>query len=170
GRDFEIKAYTFDAEIHPLEVKEGKLVLPESPTGQETAIGADLDDVLNQENGKRLLGIVVLTDGRQQAIAPRDESAQDIAAKLRHQSYPAFPVVFGEPRGLGGVKDVAVVDFPPPASVFVKTQMAIHGEIKVSGYVGQPIPVRAIMETSGGTIEVARKDVTATADGQVLPV
>src|SRR5208282_3500498 len=43
GREFEIKAYTFDAEIHPLEVKEGKLVLPESPTGQETAIGADLD-------------------------------------------------------------------------------------------------------------------------------
>ncbi len=171
GRDFEIKAYTFDAEIHPLEVKDGKLVLPDSPSGNQTAIGADLDDVLNQENGKRLLGIVILTDGRQQALAPRDASAQDIAAKLRHQSYPVFPVVFGQSRGLGGVQDVAVVDFPPPASVFVKTEMAIHGEIKVSGYVNHPIPLRVFMETPEGKMEqIAQKEITATADGQLLPV
>ncbi len=154
GRKFEIKAYTFDAETHPLEVKDGKLVLPDSPSGQQTAIGAALDDVLNQENGKRLLGIVILTDGRQQALAPRDASAQDIAAKLRHQGYPVFPVVFGQSRGLGGVQDVAVVDFPPPAAVFVKTEMAIHGEIKINGYVNQPIPVRLLMETPEGKMEV----------------
>ncbi|MEI8373871.1 MAG: glutamine amidotransferase, partial [Planctomycetota bacterium] len=171
GRDFEIKAYTFDAEIHPLEVKDGKLVLPDSPSGNQTAIGANLDDVLNQENGKRLLGIVILTDGRQQALAPRDASVQDIAAKLRHQSYPVFPVVFGQSRGLGGVQDVAVVDFPPPASVFVKTEMAIHGEIKVSGYVNHPIPLRVFMETPEGKMEqIAQKEITATADGQLLPV
>ena len=154
GREFEIKAYTFDAETHPVEVKDGKLVLPDSPTGQQTAIGAALDDVLNQENGKRLLGIVILTDGRQQAIAPRDASAQDIAAKLRHQNFPAFPVVFGQSRGLGGVQDVAVVDFPAPAAVFVKTEMAIHGEIKINGYVNQKIPVRVLMETPDGKMKV----------------
>ncbi len=171
GRDFEIKAYAFDAEIHPLEVKDGKLVLPDSPPGQQTAIGAALDDLLNRENGKRLLGIVLLTDGRQQAIAPRDASPQDIAARLRHQGYPVFPVVFGQSRGLGGVQDVAVIDFPPPAAVFVNTEMAIHGEIKISGYVNQPIPVRVLMEMPGGKMEViAQKDVTATADGQLLPV
>ncbi len=171
GRKFEIKAYTFDADVHPLEVKDGDLVLPESPTGQETAIGAALDDVLNQENGKRLLGIVILTDGRQQAIAPRDASAQDIAAKLRHQNFPAFPVVFGQSRGLGGVQDVAIVDFPPPASVFVNTEMAIHGEVKISGYVNQKIPVRLLMEMPDGKMKVIdKKEVTATADGQLLPV
>ncbi len=170
GRDFEIKAYTFDAETHPVDVKDGRLVLPESPTGQQTAIGAGLDDLLNQENGKRLLGIVLLTDGRQQALFPRDASAQDVAAKLRHQGYPAFPVVFGQSRGLGGVQDVAVVGFPTPGAVFVNTAMAIHGEIKINGYVNKPIPVRAIVETSSGTMEVARTDVTATADGAILPV
>jgi len=171
GRNFKIKAYTFDAEIHPVEVKDGKIVLPDSPQGQQTAIGADLDDVLNQENGKRLLGIVILTDGRQQAIAPRDASAQDIAAKLRHQSYPAFPVVFGQSRGLGGVQDVAIVAFPDPAAVFVKTEMAIHGEIKISGYVNHPIPLRVFMESPDGKMEqIAQQEVTATADGQLLPV
>ena len=171
-RNFEIKAYTFDAETHSLgRVKDGKLALPASPLGQETAIGAALDDVLNQENGKRLLGIVMLTDGRQQAIAPRDASPQDIAARLRRQGFPAFPVVFGQSRGLGGVQDVAVVDFPPPASVFVKTEMAIHGEIKVNGYVNQPIPVRLLIETPDGkTEEVNKCNVTARANGDLLPV
>ena len=172
GRDFEIKAYTFDAESHSLgEVKDGKLVLPESPLGQQTAIGAALDDVLNQENGKRLLGIVILTDGRQQALPPRDASAQDIAAKLRHQSYPVYSVVFGQSRGLGGIQDVAVVDFPPPAAVFVKTEMAIHGEIKISGYVNKPIPVRVLMETPEGKMaEIDKKFVTAKSDGELVPV
>jgi hypothetical protein len=168
SRDFEVKAYTFDAETHSTDVNDGKLVLPEIPAGQQTAIGAALDDVLNQENGKRLLGIVMLTDGRQQAIYPRDTSAQDVAARLRRQGYPAFPVVFGQSRELGGVQDVAVVDFPPPASVFVKTEMAIHGEIKISGYVNQPIPVRVLMEMPGGKMEeIARQNVTATADGRL---
>ena len=163
GRDFEIKAYTFDAETHPRGSERRKARPAGKPAGQETAIGAALDDVLNQENGKRLLGIVILTDGRQQALPPRDASAQDVAAKLRHQSYPVFPVVFGQSRGLGGVQDVAVVDFPPPAAVFVKTEMAIHGEIKISGYVNKPIPVRVLMETPDGKMEViAQKKVTAT--------
>jgi hypothetical protein len=172
GRDFEVKPYAFDTEIHPLEVKDGKLVLSgNKPEGQETAIGAALDDVLAQENGKRLLGIVLLTDGRQQALAPRDASAQDVAARLRHQGYPVFPVVFGQSRGLGGVQDVAVVDFPPPAAVFVKTQMAIHGEIKVSGYVNREIPVRALMESPEHEMRViAQTRVTAKSDGELLPV
>jgi len=172
GRDFEIKAYTFDAETHSLgELKDGKIVLPDTPLGQQTAIGAALDDVLNQENGKRLLGIVLLTDGRQQALAPRDASAQDVAAKLRHQGYPVFPVVFGQSRGLGGVRDVAVVDFPPPAAVFVNTEMAIDGEIKVNGYVNQPIPVQLKMETPEGKTElIGQTTVKAAADGDLLPV
>ena len=172
GRDFEVRAYTFDAQTHSLgEVKNGKVVLPDTPQGQETAIGAALDDLLNQENGKRLLGIVLLTDGRQQAVAPRDASAQDVAARLRHQGYAVFPVVFGQSRGLGGVQDVAVVNFPEPATVFVKTEMAIHGEIKVSGYVNKPIPVRVYMEMPDGTTKViAETQIKATDDGQLLPV
>ena len=153
GGDFEIKAYTFDAETHPVEVKDGHVALPDVPSGQQTAIGAGLDDMLRQENGKRLLGIVVLSDGRQQALPPRDLPAQDVAARLRHQSYPVFPVVIGESRGLGGVQDVAVTDFPPPASVFVNTQMAIHGEIKINGYVNKEIPVRLLLGTSDNDMQ-----------------
>ena len=168
---FEVKVYTFDAETHPVEMKDGRVPLPDVPAGQQTAIGAALDDVIRQENGKRLLGIVLLTDGRQQALTPRDVTALDVAARLRHLNYPVFPVVFGESRGLGGVQDVAVVDFPPPTAVFVKTEMAIHGEIKISGYANRAIPVQVFMGPSDDKMElIAEKKVTATEDGQLLPV
>ena len=63
-REFDVKAYVFDRDVHPVEVgSDGKIALPEKPAGQETAIGAALKDVLQQEQGKRLLGVIVLTDG-----------------------------------------------------------------------------------------------------------
>jgi uncharacterized membrane protein len=171
GRDFEVKVYAFDAETHPQDVKDGRISLPDVPAGQQTAIGAALDDVFRQENGKRLLGIVLLTDGRQEALPPRDLPAQDVAGRLRHQSYPVFPVVFGESRGLGGVQDVAVVDFPNPATVFVKTEMAVHGEVRISGYINREIPVRLLMGPSKDKMEVIRETkVKATEDGQIVPV
>lgn len=171
GRDFEIKVYTFDSETHPQEVKDGRIALPDVPAGQQTAIGAALDDVLRQENGKRLLGIVLLTDGRQEALPPRDLPAQEVAGRLRHQDYKVYPVVFGESRGLGGVQDVAVTDFPTPAAAFVKTEMAVHGEVKISGYVNKEIPVRLLVGASKNDMKVVRETkLTATADGQILPV
>jgi len=171
GGDFEVKVYTFDAETHPQEIKGGRIALPDAPAGQQTAIGAALDDVLRQENGKRLLGIVLLTDGRQQALPPRDLPAQEVASRLRHQGYRVYPVVFGESRGLGGVQDVAVVDFPPPAAVFVNTEMSVHGEVKISGYVNKEISVRLLMGPSDDKMEViGETKLKATMDGQLMPV
>jgi hypothetical protein len=46
ARDFEVKAYAFDAEAHQLAVEKGKIPLPDKPPGQQTAIGSVLDDVL----------------------------------------------------------------------------------------------------------------------------
>ncbi len=171
GRDFEIKVYTFDAETHPIEIKDGRISLPDIPTGQQTAIGAALDDVNRLENGKRLLGIVLLTDGRQQALPPRDLPAQDVAAQLRHQGYRVYPVPFGESRGLGGVQDVAVVDFPPPAAVFKDTEMVVRGQVKISGYVNKEIPVRLLMGPNDKSMKViGEAKLKATEDGQILPV
>ena len=71
-RDFELKAYTFDAELHEAAAESGKIQLPEKPEGEQTAIGSALEDVLRREAGKRLLGVVLLSDGAQRAYAPRD--------------------------------------------------------------------------------------------------
>ncbi len=71
-------------------MEEGRITLPKKPEGQQTAIGAVLDDVLRQEAGKRLLGVILLSDGAQRAYAPRDLPPQTAAARLKHLGYPLF--------------------------------------------------------------------------------
>ena len=130
-----------------MEIKDGRIALPDVPAGQQTAIGAALDDVLRQENGKRLLGIVVLTDGRQQALPPRDLPAQDVAAQLRHQSYPVYPGrlrrVARAGRRAGRGRGRLPRRRPPCSS---RPRWPSSGKVKISGYVNKEIPVRLLME------------------------
>ncbi len=64
-----------------------------------------------------------------------------------------------------------MVDFPNPSAVFVKTEMAIHGEVKISGYVNKPIPVRLLMGRSEDEMKlIARDDDQGDRDGQIVPV
>jgi hypothetical protein len=171
ARDFELKAYSFDAEIHPLQVSGGKIPLEETPEGTQTAIGAALEDVLQQEAGKRLLGVILLSDGAQRALAPRDRAPQTAAARLKHLGYPLFTFAFGQSRGLGQAQDVAVKELLVGQDVFVKNELAVSGQVRLDGYVNRDIDVRLLFETSPGKMEVVRQEkVKATADGQLLPV
>ncbi len=170
-QDFELKAYGFDSKLHELSTNYGQLALPAQPTGQQTAIGAALEDVLRQEAGKRLLGVVLLSDGAQRAYAPRDLPPQTAAARLKHLGYPIYTFPLGQSRGLGEARDVAVKDLIASPTVFVKNELLISGQVRVDGYVNVSIPVRVLFETAPGKMTVvAQETVKATADGQLLPI
>jgi len=170
-RDFELKAYLFDADASETGAEGGKIKLPETPKGQQTAIGAALEDVLRREAGKRLLGVVLLSDGAQRAYAPRDLPPQTAAARQKHLGYPLFTFPLGQSRGLGEAKDVAVKDLIVNPNVFVKSELGIRGQVRVDGYVNVDIPVRVLFETSPGKMKVvAQQTIRATADGQLLPI
>ncbi len=169
--EFELKAYTFDADVHEVRAERGKIELPEKPEGRQTAIGAVLDEVLRREAGKRLLGVVLLSDGAQRAYAPHDLPPQTAAARLRQLGYPMFTLPFGQSRGLGEARDVAVKDLVVSPSVFVKNELAITGNVRVDGYVNADIPVQVLFETSPGKMEVvAEQKIRADADGQLIPI
>jgi hypothetical protein len=171
AQEFEVKAYDFDAQAHALTLEEGRIPLPEKPEGQQTAIGSVLDDVLRQEAGKRLLGVILLSDGAQRAYAPRDLPPQTAAVRLKQLGYPLFTFLFGQSRGLGQAQDVAVKDLLVNSTVFVKNQLSISAQVRVDGYVNREIPVRVLFETPSGKMEVvAEKKIKADADGQLLPV
>ena len=80
ARDFEVKAYAFDSRSIRPRSPTARSPCPKSPRASETAIGAALADVLRQEAGKRLLGVILLSDGAQRALAPRDLPPQIAAA------------------------------------------------------------------------------------------
>ncbi len=171
AKDFEVRAFTFDGKTHPLPVDGGRVRLPEMPTGRETAIGSAIDDVLRIEAGKRLLGVVLMSDGAQRAYAPRDIPPQTAAANMKHLGYPLFTVTFGQARGLGQARDVAVKDMLAAQSVFVKNELDVVVQIRVDGYVNREIPVKLLFETSPGKMKVvAQQKIKATSDGQVVPV
>ncbi|NLX98723.1 MAG: hypothetical protein GXY83_21400 [Rhodopirellula sp.] len=168
---FELKVFTFDAETHPSPLNAGKAELPAEPTGRQTAIGSVLEDVLRNEAGKRLLGVVLLSDGAQRAYPPRDVLPQTAAARLKHLGAPLYTLRFGQSRGLGQAQDVAVKNLLANSSVFVKNELTVSAEIRVDGYVNRDIAVRLAFENPAGEMEVvATKNVRATADGQLIPV
>jgi uncharacterized membrane protein len=170
-QDFELKAYTFDSELHDAIVENGKIALPEKPEGTQTAIGSSIEDMLGREAGKRLLGVVLLSDGAQRAYAPRDIPPQTAAARLKHLGYPIFTFPLGQSRGLGEAKDVSVKDLVANPTVFVKNELTVSGQVRVDGFVNLEIPVRLLFETSPGKMEaVAQQKIKATTDGQQIPV
>jgi hypothetical protein len=171
ARDFEVKAYTFDAEPHSVEVKRGVIALGDTADGKQTAMGYAMDRILQQEAGKRLLGFVLLTDGAQRAYPPHDTLPQTAAANLGHLGYPLYTVRFGQSRAIGQIQDVAVVELLADPRVFVKNELNVTGQIRVSGYGNREIPVRLLAETSPGKMAVvAEQRVKATADAQLIPV
>jgi uncharacterized membrane protein len=164
--ELEVKVYAFDEQIEPMTLAEGKVTLPENPEGPLSAIGACLDDVLGREAGKRLAAVILLSDGAQRALPPRDTSPQTPAARLADWGYPLHAVAFGQ-ASLSQTRDVAVDEFLPVSdTVFVKNELAVTGKIRASGFGNQPMPVELLFETSPGTMEVvARTQVSAGQDG-----
>ncbi len=171
GKDFEIKAYGFDADPYPVEVADGEIALDDAPDGQQTAIGFVLESVLRAETDKRLLGVLLLGDGAQRAYPPRDVLPQAPAGRMKHLGYPLYALRFGQSRGLGQVQDVAVTELLADPLVFVKNELVVSGQVRIDGYVNREIPVQLAVEKSPGKTEVvAQKNVKALADGEMISV
>jgi hypothetical protein len=171
GKDVEVKAYTFDEDVRPAPVSNGKIDLPDTPNGQQTAIGYALEEVLRQEAGKRVLGIILLSDGAQRAYPPRDVLPQTVAGRLKDLGEPLYAVRFGQRLGLGQSKDVAVTELLVDPTVFVKNELAIAAQVRINGYVNNSIQVELVVETpSGEKKTVAQQTVKATSDGQQIPL
>ncbi len=167
GAEMEVRAYAFDADPHPVKVADGRIDLGDTPDGPQTAIGHVLDEVLRQEAGKRVLGVILVSDGAQRTAPPRDVLPQTAAARMKHLGQPLYTIRLGQSRGLGQAQDVAVTDLVADSTVFVKNELAIAAQVRIDGYVNRPIPVALLVESAAGKMEtVAQQTVKATSDGQ----
>jgi hypothetical protein len=171
GEQLEVKVYTFDADVHPVDFAQGNFDLGAEPDGQETAIGAALDDVLRRESGKRLAGVILLSDGAQRALAPRDLAPQGPVRRLADLGHPLYALPFGQSRGLGQARDVAIKDLSVNETVYVKNELSVHADVRIEGFGSQAIPIELLLESPAGKMEpVAGEEVKARADGAVVPV
>ncbi len=171
SENVELKLYTFDSAVQPIELDRGRLDLGETPSGEQTAIGAALDDVLRREAGKRLIGVVLLSDGAQRAYAPRDIAPQGPARRLADLGFPLYTLPFGQARGLGQARDVVLADLAVNPTVYVKNELAARATARVEGFGNQPVPVQLLFEAPGGKMNVvASQELAGGEGGASLPI
>lgn len=171
AEDFEIRLYAFDSELHALRLDELGLDLGNTPDGEQTAIGAALEDVLRREAGKRLAGVILLSDGAQRAYAPRDLAPQVPARRLADLGYPLYTFAFGEARGLSEARDVALADLSVNQTVYVKNELTARGTARIEGFGNQPVPVQLLFEGAGGKMNpVAGQELKSPGGRQSVPI
>ncbi|HTM55067.1 MAG TPA: hypothetical protein VL175_13620 [Pirellulales bacterium] len=171
SEELEVKLYTFDSELHAVDFQNGDLDLGAEADGQETAIGAALEDVLRREAGKRLAGIILLSDGAQRAMAPRDIPPQGPARRLADLGHPLYALPLGQAHGVGQARDVAIRDLSMNETVYVKNQLDVHADVSIQGFGSRQIPLELLMETPRGTMQpVAGQELRPRGDGAAVPI
>ncbi len=169
---FDVRTLAFDVETRDIACDQGHLELPDQPLGSQTALGATLDEVLRREAGRRVAGVIVLTDGAQRAVPARDTPPQIAADRMAENGTPLFPIVLGQPRAVGETRDWSVDDLELSSQVvFVKNELTATATVRVDGYLNQPVPLELWFETSPGNMTlVAGGAITADHNSQRLIV
>lgn len=171
AEDLEIKVYEFDSGLQKLDYQPQQLKLDEQPAGEQSAIGAAIDEAVKAEAGKRLSGVVLLSDGAQRAYPPHDMPPQLAARRLADLGCRLYAIPFGQARGPGQSRDAAIEDLLTGETVFVKNKLPVAGAVRLSGLENQQVAVQLLVETAPGKMEpVATRQLEARQDGEQLPV
>jgi uncharacterized membrane protein len=167
----ELRLFAYDSKLAPLALADGRLLLPEAPTGEQTDIGTALAEALRPEQGQRLAAVVLLGDGAQNAFEPLVET-HDAARKLRDDfAAPLYAVTFGPAGDAAQSRDVAVERLDEQFTVFVKNELLVRAVLRVRGYVKQDLPVSLALESNDGRREVVgSRTVRSDEDGRQVEV
>ena len=144
GKKVEVRQFDFDRELAP-----HNPALTEG-TGDQTAFGKVLDDVLRETRDHRSLGILLLTDGAQRAVPPFDADPLTAARKLGDSQVPIYAVVYGASSLSMGTLDLAVEDLRVDPIVFEKKLVPIGCKVRALGAKGKKIRVRVLIEDRSG--------------------
>jgi len=172
AKTWDIRGYAFGLDTQPLKFADGKFELPAEPTGQQTAIGAAIDDVLAREAQQRLVAIVLLSDGAQRAFAPRDIPPQSVVRRLVADGIPLYTLAFGQPS-LGQQSDLRMSDLLASDAVFAETPTTVEGVVTAAGYANQQFKVQLLWEKADGEGEMEAVDtrsITVTPGKRSYPV
>jgi hypothetical protein len=141
-----------------------------APSGTETRLGQALRDLIQKERGSPLSGVVVLSDGGQNAgISP--EAAMELA---REAKVPIFTVGLGSDKQ---PKNVRVSDLIVPSRAYPGDRYNVTGFLQARHMAGEVVTVQVLSRSTGaqaaeeGTGKVLdTRQVALGADGEIIPV
>jgi len=168
-KEIEIRLYAFDKQSEPITL-ETFFAETTLPSGTESAYGESMQDVLEREDGKRLLGMVLLGDGAEQTVGITETDPESVARLLERLGCPLYTVPFGERKGSGQVRDIEVASMPDDFVVFAKNRVPIRGTLRITGFLNQDLPLQLVVEESDGKEQVvATKQVRQSETNAEVP-
>lgn len=136
-----------------------------APRGGETRIGDNLQAIIDRERGSSLAGIVVVTDGGQNA-------GQDVATSLVAAQDALLPII---PIGMGSDRramNLRVVDLEAPERVYPGDRFTLTGYVQAINYPRNSVSVELVSSLEGSTTETKEDEriVDVGNAGEVIPV
>jgi uncharacterized membrane protein len=166
---WDVKAYAFDASTQKLNVRDGKLALAAAPSGDQSAVGAAINDALDRETSGRVLAMLLMSDGAQRAVPPQDMSPQIATRRLVAEHIPLFTFTFGKAGGSERA-DLAMTDLVTNESIFTEAPTEVRGQLAAEGYANQTVKAQLLWESAGGMEVVDTVQVDTGIDGGSAPV
>ncbi len=144
GKQIEVRQFDFASELSPFDPK-----LTEG-TGDQTAFGKVLEDLMRETHDHRSLGLLLLTDGAYRAVPPFDIDPLTAARKMGDSQIPIYAVGYGASSLSTASLDLSVEDLRVDAIVFEKKLVPLTCKVRAQGASGKKIRVRILVEDRNG--------------------
>jgi hypothetical protein len=146
GKEVELRLFDFDKELIAVEARSF-----ETP-GEQTAIGYILDAIPRLAQGKRIAGMLLLTDGAQRAVSPFDVDPRAAASRLADALVRVDTVPFGCSGLSQSAVDLIAEDLEVSPTVFVKNTVVVSAKIRALGAADKDLTVRLLLEDHGSAV------------------
>jgi len=140
-----------------------------TPRGTETHLGDALQFLINKERGGPIAGIVVVTDGGNNA----GEDVPTVLKAVRDSHIAIYPVGVGSNKT---VRNVRVLDLDAPERVYPGDDFSLTGYLQSFGLRGRQVTVQLVSQPAEGSapegqqrVEEERR-VELPADGLTKPI
>ena len=165
-QNIDVRFYSYGNRLKPLDTIDGVPVIPDEPTDGESDAGTAIYEIIDSVRDQRLLGLVMMGDGRQNAADPEIELAQ--AGKLLEDTQtPLVAVPFGQAAQTDQFADISVENMADQFTCWVKNTLTVSASINARGFANQEVPVQLIVIDEEGNEEVVdtvRKEFTQKAE------
>ena len=126
---WDVTAYEFDDDDAQARcARRQDLPLAAAPTGEQSAVGAAINDALDRETSGRVLAMLLLSDGAQRAVPPHDLPPQVAARRLAAENIPLYTFTFGKSGGSERA-DLAIDDLVTNETIFAETPTEVRGQL-----------------------------------------
>lgn len=117
-----------------------------STDGEQTAVGASLEELLQETTNERVVGVLLMTDGAQRAFAPLNTDPRTVALRYGEQRIPIHPVPFGGTGQSENALDLVIEDLFVDPIAFENTTIPVTVRLRALGAAGRKVKVRLMTE------------------------